>query len=315
MSSECCFDSASNSSTIKRETCKHDIQYKVGNLNPLSKQILASSVASALSAISLNPLNVVKVQYQNSSLPNVSIISTAQRIYMKNGIRGFLSGSRMGLIQAVPNTVCYMVSYEYLKSNTFNHLSSIAPLLSGMLARCIAVSLMTPLELIRTIQLNGNNQTSIAVALNVYKNEGIKGFYKGWSSTLLRDAPFSGIYWFAFETIKAYNIEIINSKDKDNQHENLSNVRNSSLVNFVSGGISALIAACLTHPYDVIKTRRQLSSLSLSSSSSLNVIGLIRQEGVLSMYKGLTMRLAMVVPSSAILVTVYEAIKYFEYNK
>lgn len=34
------------------------------------------------------------------------------------------------------------------------------------------------------------------------KYSGISGLWMGLSSTLLRDVPFSAIYWFNYETIK-----------------------------------------------------------------------------------------------------------------
>lgn len=34
------------------------------------------------------------------------------------------------------------------------------------------------------------------------KNSGIRGLYMGLGSTLLRDVPFSAIYWLNYETIK-----------------------------------------------------------------------------------------------------------------
>lgn len=36
----------------------------------------------------------------------------------------------------------------------------------------------------------------------VVKHSGISGLWMGLSSTLLRDVPFSAIYWLNYETIK-----------------------------------------------------------------------------------------------------------------
>lgn len=36
------------------------------------------------------------------------------------------------------------------------------------------------------------------------KQDGAVGLWKGLSPTLLRDVPFSGIYWMNYELIKSY---------------------------------------------------------------------------------------------------------------
>ena len=100
MSSECTLES---SVTSKSESCT------------LGKQMLASSIACSIAVIILNPLQVVKVQYQNS-FSNASLTSKIKHIYTHNGIQCFWSGSRMGLLQAVPNTVLYVSCYDYISS-------------------------------------------------------------------------------------------------------------------------------------------------------------------------------------------------------
>lgn len=93
-------------------------------------------------------------------------------IQRESGMKGFWAGTRMGLIMSVPNTVLYMSTYEQLKmalssrhhhgltSTTGSSSSSkdcrasysLVPALAGALARVISVTIISPLELVRTIQ-------------------------------------------------------------------------------------------------------------------------------------------------------------------
>ena len=119
----------------------------------------------------------------------------------------------------------------------------------------------------------------------------------------MRDAPFSAIYWFSFESLKS-------------QYPTYLNLSSQYSITFLSGASAGVIAAACTHPFDVLKTQQQLSSAASFNISSVThtyaVTGLsdlIRQEGFSALYRGLAMRLVTVIPSSAIMVTVYEAVK------
>lgn len=73
-----------------------------------------------------------------------------------------------------------------------------------MSARVTSVTIVNPLELIRTkMQSQKLNYSQVGVALKDMINfYGIPGLWKGLGATLLRDVPFSGIYWASYESLK-----------------------------------------------------------------------------------------------------------------
>ena len=75
---------------------------------------------------------------------------------------------------------------------------------AGATARIWAATLVSPLELIRTkMQSQRLSYSEMKQALRtVVKYSGVKGLWMGLSSTLMRDVPFSAIYWLNYETIK-----------------------------------------------------------------------------------------------------------------
>jgi len=115
-----------------------------------------------------------------------------------------------------------------------------------------------------------------------------------------------------------------------------------AFITFLSGATAGMVAAVFTHPFDVLKTKQQVaawqvnnnntiamesgvSSVSTGGNSGGCVNGtcsdslhiqtkwtlstLYRSGGVSALFRGLSMRLATVIPASAIMVTIYEAIK------
>eukprot|EP01031_Cornospumella_fuschlensis_P031949 gene31949-38629_t len=329
------------------------------------KQVIASICGSFISTIVLNPINVVKVHLQAQSKSSASSTSRSQArlsaalkvIYTRNGIKSFWSGTSTGLVMSLPNTVLYMATYETVKGVLHSYATSdqmklLYTGLSGALARVVSVTLISPLELVRTLQ-QGNatptrqptlsNSTAaktrhkansfVNICKEIVRTKGLGGLYGGWMATILRDCPYSAIYWFSFEYLRPMYKNSLNSYA-------MSNV---ALSTFLSGATSGLIAACVTHPFDVVKTKQQLAVLShstpsgaqtqlasvqttsvssaapdaLSASNSSSVASrlwsICRAEGIPGLYRGLSMRLLTVIPGSAIMITVYDTIKNMDF--
>ena len=199
------------------------------------------------------------------------------------------------------------------------------PGLAGGLARTLCVTVVAPIELMRTVQTSGIGMSTSQLAHNIYSRQGISGFYRGWKNTVLRDAPFSFLYWLGFDQLK---------KAADRSH--LLSDLPTPVKNFGSGAIAAVFAAITTHPFDVIKTNQQVnlvsgvkpekikpkadfslpSGASGAGTKSVNVAStctsiteLFMKGGLPVMFRGLSMRLTTIIPGSAIMVTVYESMK------
>ena len=69
-----------------------------------------------------------------------------------------------------------------------------------------------------SLHLGGRKESAYIIGKSIYKNKGMKGFYKGWSSTILRDVPFSCIYWFSYERLKIFYKEFFNNDQSDNNY-------------------------------------------------------------------------------------------------
>ena len=82
----------------------------------------------------------------------------------------------------------------------------------------------------------------------VYNVEGIKGYYRGFWVTFIRDVPSWGVYFYSYEVFK----KLINrSLSKDNgSTPHQSNLMVMSL----SGGLAGIASWLVSYPFDVIKT-------------------------------------------------------------
>ena len=182
------------------------------------------------------------------------------------------------------------------------------------------------------------------------KTQGYTSLWRGLTLTMWRDVPFSGIYWWGYEAVR----NIITDARLKSEHK-LKNQTSSTLppmVNkdapltqsthpsrrlsqsqqphmttfidsFVAGNVSGAIAAFVTTPFDVGKTRQQVYEHSGETPSPSNsnatarrppeqrtmprfLYHILRTEGVKGLFKGWAARCLKVAPSCGIMISSYE---------
>ena len=174
------------------------------------------------------------------------------KIARLEGVKSWWKGLSPTLLMAVPMTVIYYTGYDQLKS-VFGfkrgQRNVLAPALAGSIARTIAVSTVCPIELIRT-KLQSRQGYSykelVSVVQNAVKQDGVLSLWRGLLPMLLRDVPFSILYWVNYEHIKQRLLE------------SQVGMVLPSAVPFIAGSISGTISALITNPLDVVKTHMQV---------------------------------------------------------
>ncbi|CAB3226629.1 unnamed protein product [Arctia plantaginis] len=237
------------------------------------------------------------------------------------GVGALWSGLSPTLVLALPCTVIYFVSYEQLRlkmKNAYNNFTADPvgqpiwiPLIAGATARTIAVTIVSPLELIRTkMQSKKLTYAEITLALRkVFKNEGYRGLFRGLGSTLLRDVPFSGIYWTTFESTKR-------------GFEKPTSEKNTFILNFFCGSVAGSIAALVTLPFDVVKTHQQIElgekeiytdgKVHQRAANMKNIaLNIYKNNGFKGLFTGLLPRIFKVAPACAIMIATFEYGKQF----
>ncbi|XP_064089664.1 probable mitochondrial glutathione transporter SLC25A40 isoform X2 [Macrobrachium nipponense] len=228
------------------------------------------------------------------------------KISRQEGIHSLWSGLPPTLVVAVPNTVIYFTTYENLRNLFVRHVSdgsgappSWAGGLAGGLARTWAVTIVSPFELVRTkMQAKSITYKELSKVLQTQvSNEGVISLWRGWVPTILRDVPFSILYWYSYEKLK-----MVFRQEQPTFSFTLT-----------AGALSGGIAGTLTLPLDVIKTHRQIEiDKPLNGGSTVKMLqNIYVQQGVRGLFAGLVPRLAKVMPACAIMISTYEYAKKF----
>ncbi|RKP11889.1 mitochondrial carrier domain-containing protein [Piptocephalis cylindrospora] len=206
---------------------------------------------------------------------------------------------------SIPSTAIYFVGYEHLRSSLSSLIpeipSSASALLAGGMARAASSTCIAPLELVRTRMQAVTASSSkahpnpLAVLRNEILRDGLRVCWRGLGPTLWRDVPFSAIYWVGVEETRSLLLS-------SSSHDPASPPPLS--VSFIAGALSGMVAATLTTPFDVAKTRLQVST---SRPTMVQVLRTIwHEEGLRGWMRGLGPRVVKVAPACAIMIGSYE---------
>ncbi|KZT74681.1 mitochondrial carrier [Daedalea quercina L-15889] len=236
-------------------------------------------------------------------------LDAVRHVVRAEGVNGLWKGAGTTLVIGVPSSTAYMLTYDHLLNVTLPPLlpAPAVPLCSGMLARTLVSSFMSPLELIRTnlqsTPLSPDNPHTLRSVLTsvqtLTRAHGINYLYRGLGPTLWRDVPFSGLYWAGYETCKA-----------EFAREGLVGPQ----IAFASGAISGTTAALLTSPFDVLKTRRQavlMQGRSAKTATFPLMVDIVRNEGIAALYAGILPRIVKIAPACGIMIGCFEGIGKF----
>ena len=156
----------------------------------------------------------------------------------------------------------------------------------------------------------------------MYKNEGLKSFYKGFVPSIFLSL-YGVIQMFCYENVN-YLIGNSNRQDPNSKGSNF-------IVPFFTGGISKSFASACLMPLNVVRMRLQMKNYTEEEVKKLGLQrpenlkeeiryqGLIdcakkiyRNEGMTAFYKGLTPSILKIFPASGIFFVTYEGtIKMF----
>ncbi|KAI7885604.1 mitochondrial carrier [Lichtheimia hyalospora FSU 10163] len=278
-----------------------------------TERIISACGGALLTMLLMTPLDVVKTRLQTQEIMGVrhleGTLDGLYKIARHEGTTALFRGLSAGLLISVPATVNYYAGYDYIRDKIKHSrfrgtaLDEYSPLWAGATARAFAASIVSPLELFKT-RIQASDKEGIAAIwrgiMYMVRQQGPSTLWRGIVPTLLRDVPFSGVYWMAYDRARKHLTR------GTQQLDGLANFQTA----FLAGASSGMLAALVTHPFDVVKTQRQVCT-DHNARATVLMRQIIYTEGYTGFFKGLVPRLFRVAPSCAIMISSYEVGKHF----
>lgn len=280
----------------EKNSTSHRNPYYVGFVD-----LLAGSLGGAATVAVGQPLDTVKVKMQTFPKTYPNSLKCFMLTLKNEGLfRGLYAGTTPSLAANVAENAVLFCAYGYCKQAvsmiTGRHGSDMTVLdkaSSGFFAAFFSSFALCPTELIKCKlqalrETNMQSMSATALTKSIVKSQGIFGLYNGLTSTIVREMPGYFAFFGGIEGTK--QLLVTYTAIKDEHHP---------LVPLISGGVGGMCLWLAIFPFDLIKSRIQIENSKLGLSQML--VKVIREEGVRTLYRGLTPTLIRTFPATAAL--------------
>lgn len=263
---------------------------------PFTTSIIAGGAAGLTVDLSLFPLDTIKTRLQSE-----------QGFWKSGGFKNVYRGILPAAAGSVPCAALFFCTYNTCKNNLGSYIGNdfkpIIHLLSASAGEVVACSVRVPVEIIKQrLQATSTTKSAAQLTMNVWKDEGLRGFYRGLGSTILREVPFSCLQFPLWEILKT-------------RWQERNGRATAPWEGAVCGAIAGGFSAAVTTPLDVAKTRIMLYSKSTGTPrlplhkipTVTETLGIVyRGEGIKGLFAGVTPRVIWITTGGVIFFGVYE---------
>nr|XP_054516154.1 solute carrier family 25 member 16 isoform X4 [Pan troglodytes] len=236
------------------------------------RSFLAGGIAGCCAKTTVAPLDRVKVllQAHNHHYKHLGVFSALRAVPQKEGFLGLYKGNGAMMIRIFPYGAIQFMAFEHYKTLITTKLGisgHVHRLMAGSMAGMTAVICTYPLDMVRVrlaFQVKGEHTyTGIIHAFKtIYAKEGgFFGFYRGLMPTILGMAPYAGVSFFTFGTLKSVGLShaptLLGRPSSDNPNVLVLKTH----VNLLCGGVAGAIAQTISYPFDVTRRRMQLGTV------------------------------------------------------
>ena len=180
---------------------------------------------------------------------------------------------------------------------------------AGVVAELGGALIWTPMDVIKQRQQAAQRAASYATVpgalRTILADAGPRGLFKGLGASLATYGPFVGLYFVIYEQWKR-GVGALGARSGEEL---------PFAAHLTGGAVAGAVAAYVTTPLDVIKTRLQTSTdahgRAKFHSSLAAARHVLQHEGLRAFMKGASARVVWIAPGTAITIAAYEQAKRF----
>ncbi|CAI5769223.1 Uncharacterized protein PODLI_1B033478 [Podarcis lilfordi] len=230
--------------------------------------LTAGAVGGTACVITGQPFDTAKVKMQTFPAMYRGLVDCFVKTYKQVGFRGFYKGTTPALVANIAENAVLFMCYGFCQN---------------IVRRIVGLD--------RKAELS----TVWSVVKGVLKKDGPFGFYRGWSSTLLREIPGYFLFFGGYELSRTF---FAFGRPKEEL---------GPVALMISGGFGGMCLWIAVYPIDCIKSRIQVLSMAGKQAGFMvTFASVLRKEGVFALYSGLKPTMIRAFPANGALFLAYE---------
>ncbi|OAL50333.1 mitochondrial carrier [Pyrenochaeta sp. DS3sAY3a] len=268
--------------------------------SPYLRSLIAGGLAGTTVDLSLFPLDTLKTRLQSSA-----------GFAASGGLSGIYRGVGSAIVGSAPGAALFFITYDSVKrwgtspTSTSTSTTSSTPgtgpqdgikknealthMLAASLGEISACLIRVPTEVIKQRAQALQHPSSLSALTHILRQRTshstlhvFSELYRGWSITILREVPFTVIQFPLWEALKRWQL----------RRPGRERERVSGLEAGVLGSVAGAVAAGVTTPLDVLKTRMMLAREKVGVGVMLRRV--VRERGVRGLFAGLGPRVGWI---------------------
>ncbi|EGR31852.1 mitochondrial carrier protein, putative [Ichthyophthirius multifiliis] len=291
-------------------------QEKKQQFNPY-KVALFSALGSLAAEMLLYPLDTICTKIVSNTKQYLTLKQGYNMIVSKEGVKGLYRGFSTIVHCSFTPSIIYFFSYEKMNKYCLKRINQIQnekmktlckqtmPLITSSIAEILCFIPYMPFDVVRNrLQINDPNfqyKGCIDGLKQIYKKEGFLRLYKASHIHIITTTFYTGIMFWLYE-LQRYHL----LKNNKQRKQNTLNFLESTVISL----ISTLISTIIINPLDLILTRYQIIDTNKQKlSTKIIVQDLIKNEGYLAFFKGLSSRITIQSSHVVIWMPIYDHFK------
>lgn len=269
----------------------------------------AGGLAGTTVDLSLYPLDTLKTRLQSSG-----------GFAASGGFTGIYRGVGSAIVGSAPGAALFFITYDSIKrgfaqaqpTTSYNAAGqpfrddavdpgnqALVHMLAASLGEVAACAVRVPTEVVKQRAQASQHPSSLAALTHILHQRRSHGLlhvwrelYRGWSITIIREVPFTVIQFPLWEAMKKY-------RSAQTGREQVSGLEGGLL-----GSVAGAVAAGVTTPLDVLKTRMMLAKEKQPMFTMLSSI--LKESGPRAFFAGIGPRVGWISVGGAIFLGSYQ---------
>jgi len=273
----------------------------------LLKQVGMAGTAAVITVTFIHPIDVIKTRIQIS--PEYSALGmsgTAKRTIANEGIAALWKGVNAAWLRESSYTSLRLGLYEPCKiafgCTTPETTTFVKKFLAGSAAGALGSLAGNPFDVLKTKLMASEQREALSLAgtaKDLFKNQGIAGFYRGIDSNVARAMVLNGTKMACYDQMKGI---VVDTTGLPKSH---------LAVQFLAACSAGFFMTCTVSPFDMVRTRlmNQPADAKIYNNALDCIVKIVNNEGPLVLWRGFIPIWSRFAPTTTLQLVVFEQLR------